>query len=45
MAFVLVIATHLTLTMLWGDSADDKLMRIFLFFQEHKVKDFMQIVF
>ena len=34
----------LTLTMLWADSADDKLMIFFLFFLENRNWHFMQIV-
>ena len=30
--------------MLWANSADDKLMTFFLFFQENKIWHFMQIV-
>ena len=39
------VSYHLTFTTLWANSADDKLMVIFLFFPENKILHFMQIVF
>ena len=33
----------LTFTMLWANSADDKLMKFFLFFLENRIWHFMQI--
>ena len=34
----------LTLTMLWADSADDKLVIFVLLFLENRIRHFMQIV-
>ena len=34
----------LTLTMLWANLTDNKLMIFFLFFQENRLQHFMQIV-
>ena len=42
--FFRLIIWHLHLTTLWADSADDKLMIIFLFFLENRIWHFMQIV-
>ena len=33
----------LTFTMLWASTADDKLMKFFLFFLENKIRHFKQI--
>ena len=38
-------ARHKTFTILWANSADDKLMTLFLFFLKHRSWYFMQIVF
>ena len=35
----------LSLSMLWANSADDKLVIVFLFFQENRIWHFMQIVY
>ena len=36
--------TMLTFTILWANSAEDKLLIFFLFFQENRIWHFMQIV-
>ena len=36
--------SELTLTTLWANSADDKLVIVFLFFPENRIWHFMQIV-
>ena len=43
MSSAVVIGTW-ALTMLWADSADDKLAIFFLFFQENRIWHFMRIV-
>ena len=39
-----IMVTWLTFTILWANSADDKLTIVFLFFPESRFRNFMQIV-
>ena len=39
-----IMVTWLTFTILWTNSADDKLTIVFLFFPESRFRNFMQIV-
>ena len=44
MASATIFLSSLTITTLWANSADDKLMIFFLFFPENMIQHFMQIV-